>query len=173
MIYFIRHGETHANIDQIFSGPDEQLTNKGKLQAKLAGEKIQSDGIIFDRIISSTYERAVDTAKIIAQVIGFNESDIQYDHRLVEWNAGDLIGHKEAGVSFEQVMATDNIETPEALYRRVSTALREIELLPGNTLIVGHAGAGCMIQVIKKKLDINDFYSLEPYANCQLILLEQ
>jgi len=172
MIYFIRHGQSQANAANVFSGPDSLLTDLGRQQAKIAGKKIMSDGLILDRIISSTYGRAVDTAKIIAKEINFNVNLIQYDHRLVEYNAGELIGKTESGVTAQQVVDAKDAENLTVLYNRVFSALKDIKLLPGNSLIVSHAGIGRMIEIIKNQMDPDDFYTIPAYKNAEVIELD-
>lgn len=169
MIYFVRHGESQANVDKVFSGPNTKLTQKGRLQAKTIGKQIKTDGIIFDQIICSSYDRAVKTAKIISHEIDFNENNIQYDNRLIELGTGDLTNKLEASVTLEQILATKNIEPLENFHKRVMIALKTIKLMPGNTLIVSHTGVGCMLQVIIQNLDINNFHQIKTIQNCQLI----
>jgi broad specificity phosphatase PhoE len=43
MIYFVRHGESEANIRKVFAGRRDNslLTQKGKEEAKLTGQKIR------------------------------------------------------------------------------------------------------------------------------------
>jgi len=171
MIYFIRHGQSQANAVNVFSGPDSLLTDLGRQQAKLAGEKLVSDEVVLDRIICSTYERTIDTAKIIAETINFDIDQIQYDHRLVEYNAGELIGKSEAGVTAQQVIDAKGAEDLTVLYNRVFSALKDIKLLPGNTLIVSHAGVGRMIEIIKNQMDPDDFYTIPAYKNAEVIKL--
>jgi len=46
MIYFIRHGQSQANADNVFGSPETPLTEIGRQQAKAAGEKLKADGIV-------------------------------------------------------------------------------------------------------------------------------
>ena len=172
MIYFVRHGESQANVDKTFSGPNTKLTKNGRIQAKISGKKIVTEGIIFDQIICSTYERAVITAKIISKEICFDENNIQYDHRLVELGSGDLINKKENSVTLEQILATKNIEPLAEFYKRVLASINYIRLLHGNTLIVSHTCVGCMIKIIMQNMDIDMIHKIEPFENCQLVKLE-
>jgi broad specificity phosphatase PhoE len=72
MIYFIRHGESEANLRHVFAGQKDNsaLTDKGREQARLEGEKIKSLNLSISKIISSPLIRAHDTAKIVAGIIG-------------------------------------------------------------------------------------------------------
>lgn len=63
--YFVRHGETLLNAQHIRQGADGALSEKGREQAERVGEYLQRFPI--ERIISSTYPRAEETAHIIAK----------------------------------------------------------------------------------------------------------
>lgn len=172
MIYYVRHGQSEANVKNIFSDPYAQLTETGIKQAHDAGEKIKNDGIIIDNIISSTYDRTSDTAKIIANEIGFDENQIKYDPRLVEYNAGELIGKSEDGKTAQQVINAKGAENLDSMNQRIQSALAEIRLLTGNSLIIGHAGVGRVITAVKQGLDPRDFYNVPTFPNGQIIVLE-
>ena len=62
--YFVRHGETLLNAQHIRQGADGALSEKGREQAEKVGEYLQRFPI--ERIITSTYPRAQETAAIIA-----------------------------------------------------------------------------------------------------------
>lgn len=77
-IYLIRHGEAERSS----SGTgdfERKLTKEGKLQVRLSAEKWKSVIKSFDYIISSPLTRAVQTAKIIAEVFDYNEEIIKDD----------------------------------------------------------------------------------------------
>jgi len=59
MIYFVRHGESEANLKGVFAGQQENsiLSEKGKIQAKETANKIKLEGIKIDLIISSPLKR--------------------------------------------------------------------------------------------------------------------
>lgn len=62
--YYVRHGETIFNITNKSQGQcDSPLTLKGIEQAQQCAKKLES--IYFDKVFSSTSERAIDTANII------------------------------------------------------------------------------------------------------------
>lgn len=73
-IYFVRHGQTDANVRYISQGPDSKLTEHGKHQAQCLGERLRN--IPFDSIISSPYARAVHTAEILREY-SKHEADIE------------------------------------------------------------------------------------------------
>lgn len=62
--YIVRHGETQYNVEGLIQGwVDSPLTEKGVLRTKELAIELQTVG--FSRIVSSTLQRAVETAKII------------------------------------------------------------------------------------------------------------
>lgn len=62
-IYFVRHGESEANLNKCFSGQtDAKLTAAGRGQAEAICPILK--GISFDKVYSSDLSRAHDTQKI-------------------------------------------------------------------------------------------------------------
>lgn len=65
-IYFVRHGQTVANISGQIQGPDDPLNERGIMQAQILSERISDFN--FDKIITSDYIRARATAEVIQKV---------------------------------------------------------------------------------------------------------
>ena len=85
MIYFVRHGESEANVKAVFAGQKENspLTEKGREQALATAKEIKKEELKINRIISSPLKRSFETAKIIAEEIGFDSSKIVIDIRII------------------------------------------------------------------------------------------
>ncbi len=64
-IYFVRHGESEANVDGIRRGAETKLTNNGKEQARIVALRFKN--IPADIVLSSPYDRAYETGQIIAK----------------------------------------------------------------------------------------------------------
>lgn len=95
-IYFVRHGETLFNrLGRIQGFCDSPLTDKGKNQAKMLARGLKD--ISFNHVITSSSERAVDTAKIITN----NREDIIISKLFKEMNFGLLEGSDENISSIE------------------------------------------------------------------------
>lgn len=94
MIYFIRHGESEANVKKVFAGQKEDslLTDEGREQAKITAKEIIKEGLKIDKIYSSPLKRASETAKIIAEELGFDASEIIIEERVIEYDMGSLTG---------------------------------------------------------------------------------
>jgi 2,3-bisphosphoglycerate-dependent phosphoglycerate mutase len=88
-IYFIRHGESSANVQQIFSnsGNKHPLTQRGIEQAQRLASELVNCGIT--RIFSSPILRARQTAEILA---GSLQENVEITEALREWSVGILEG---------------------------------------------------------------------------------
>jgi 2,3-bisphosphoglycerate-dependent phosphoglycerate mutase len=67
-IYFVRHGETLANVAGTVQGLDDPLTEVGEQQARRVGERAK--GIDFDALIASDAVRTQQTAEAIREAKG-------------------------------------------------------------------------------------------------------
>src|SRR3954468_7113654 len=82
-LYVIRHGEARGNL------PDDPLTTKGEKQAeKLTDFLLQREEMNVERLISSPYLRARQTAKVLAERLNINCS---IDNKLRELDFGNAI----------------------------------------------------------------------------------
>lgn len=94
--YLMRHGETVFNVERRVQGwCDSPLTEAGIRQAKEAGRRLS--GVHFDRVYTSTSERARDTAALVTSRKAVN------DKRLREVFYGTLEGQKYEPI-FDQIM---------------------------------------------------------------------
>jgi broad specificity phosphatase PhoE len=86
--YFIRHGETLLNAEHVRQGEGGGLSEKGKQQAERVGKALTQFPV--ERIISSTYPRARETAMIINTYLHVS---IEYSPLLAERrNPTEIIG---------------------------------------------------------------------------------
>ena len=81
----MRHGESTANVERVFSnrGWKHPLTNKGKEQARQAAENIS--GFDINQIYTSPIQRAFETAEIVATLLGIS---LEIVPALREWDVG-------------------------------------------------------------------------------------
>ena len=95
LLVLIRHGESQWNLENRFTGwVDVPLTEKGRQEARRAGEKIRN--LHFDKAYTSVLERAIDTLDIVLQTIGQSGIPVSYDQALNERHYGDLQGLNKA-----------------------------------------------------------------------------
>lgn len=67
-LYLIRHAESEANIQKVFSGSfDVPLTELGRAQAKLLRKRLE--GIPFDKAFSSDLTRAQETLRLATDTV--------------------------------------------------------------------------------------------------------
>lgn len=88
-IYFARHGETILNAQGVNQPHDAQLSEEGIRQAKALGGKLADTPI--DLIISSPFERAKQTANIIAQI---REQNVRFSDHFTELKRPSIIENK-------------------------------------------------------------------------------
>src|SRR3989338_11434100 len=94
-LVMVRHGESQWNLENRFTGwIDIPLTDKGREEARQAGEKIK--GIKFDKAYTSVLIRAIETLEIILKVIRQEKLPTEKDQALNERHYGDLQGLNKA-----------------------------------------------------------------------------
>jgi broad specificity phosphatase PhoE len=69
-VYLIRHGQTEANTGGPYFGDRDKLTTEGRAQAGKVAERCTK--LPLEVILSSTMDRAVETAAIIANACGIS-----------------------------------------------------------------------------------------------------
>ena len=69
-LILVRHGQSLWNKQRRFTGwADIDLTEQGRLEAKVAGELIKKLNIDFDAYFSSKLKRSINSLKIILEVL--------------------------------------------------------------------------------------------------------
>lgn len=157
--YFMRHGETDANLEKRLSDglDDTPLNANGQAQALKSAETMKARGMKFDIIFVSPLARAQETAKIVADTTGFTGEMITVPD-LMERRSAKFTGRKYTEVIEEHNLATgescdmsdvhaicfadNSIESEEQFTARVQ-AWVETELpkhAEKNVLIVAHGG---------------------------------
>ncbi|PCI29753.1 hypothetical protein COB55_01610 [Candidatus Wolfebacteria bacterium] len=87
-VYFVRHGESEANASGVRQGSDGHLSDKGREQARMIGERFKKTPI--DIIISSTQNRAKETT---AELLTIIDKKVSYSDLFVERkNPTEMIG---------------------------------------------------------------------------------
>ena len=92
-LILLRHGESEWNLLNQFTGwTDVGLTETGIQEAQFSAKQILKENIVINTIYTSVLLRSTHTAEIIADNIGFDKKNIQYDWRLNERHYGALQG---------------------------------------------------------------------------------
>jgi probable phosphoglycerate mutase len=158
---FLRHGETENNRLALVAGAsDVPLNATGLAQAQAAAQRLTSSGI--DAIWASPLQRAHDTARCVASVLGL---EIVVVPELAERNWGELEGRpRELRV---RGMTPPGGESLEVFRARTLAGFARIapSRLP---LIVAHSGT---FRVLCEWLDIPQ--QAEPVANSQPLRLHR
>lgn len=145
VVYFVRHGQSKANREGLFSTPDTPLTETGREQAVKLGVDLRDKNI--SQIVVSPDLRTRQTAEIIAQQIGIKSEAIRALDELHERRFGALAGtprrpEKHYAYTFE---SNGDSETRQQLIKRMKKAIEklgDIRSREGNLLVVGHTVSG-------------------------------
>ncbi len=166
MIYFVRHGESEANVRGIFAGQrnDSILTEKGRKQAENTAEEIIKEGINIDQIISSPLKRSTETAQIIADRLGL---EVATDKRITEYDMGTLSGTSWQAISSKTLINAEGAEDIKLFAKRVFSCIKELSKQPENILVVSHGGVIRVLETARKDVDIEKdlFYDLPLASN--------
>lgn len=106
---------------------DRPLNDRGLRDAPVMGRRLAERGVAPDVILSSTAVRALTTAELIAEALGFDAARIVTDERLYAASAEDVlrvIGELDDEVSSAMVVG-HNPETA-SLARRLSDEIHEM-----------------------------------------------
>lgn len=91
----VRHGESEANVQQVFAGQtDSPLTPTGRRQADAVAAALAKEPIA--RVFSSDLSRARETAAAIARP---HRLRVEETPALREWDVGDLVGLSREGTT--------------------------------------------------------------------------
>ncbi|MDO5053377.1 MAG: phosphoglyceromutase [Pseudoclavibacter sp.] len=101
-LILVRHGQSEWNEKNLFTGwVDVELTEKGRGEARRAGELLREAGIAPDLLYTSRLTRAIDTANIALKEAGLGWIDVKRHWRLNERHYGALQGKDKAQVRDE------------------------------------------------------------------------
>lgn len=140
-VYIVRHGETLHNALKIYSNENEELTDKGIIQALELRDKIKD--IKFDIVISSPLLRTIHTENILTHY----DDSIIVDDRLKERDCGSLSGqplgvtNREEYWNYYSDIQYGTSENIQEFFKRVYDFLNELKTKDyKKVLIVAHSG---------------------------------
>ncbi|ACS39082.1 2,3-bisphosphoglycerate-dependent phosphoglycerate mutase [Methylorubrum extorquens] len=156
-LVLIRHGQSRANADGLFTGLlDSPLTDLGRHEATAAGLRLREEGLRFDAAFTSTLVRAIDTSRLALDALGQADLVPRRDIALDERDYGVLSGlDKETAYrrfGAERVeewrrsyagLPPDGESLKDTVARMVPFYLSHIEsaAMRGEILVVGHGNA--------------------------------
>lgn len=138
-VYFIRHGESEANLGPYW-GTDLPLTRKGVLQASRLQRELE--GIPFSLVVSSDLKRAVAT-----MLYAFpKKNSMMVDRRFREIYFGTLEGRLATDERIREIQKDISLNRTKYggsdMFLRAREAIRAlrdyINLCDGNIAVVGH-----------------------------------
>jgi len=174
-IYFIRHGETHANEQNYLAGGiDVPLSDLGKRQAKEAGRIILKKGLKFDEVHTSDLSRTKITAFIALKEAGQENIPFIESPEVRERNFGifakknkNLLKKSFGYGAYEKKLHSplefpDSGETFRDMYKRVYKYYYNV-LLPRlksgkSILVVCHKYIIEMFALIFAELKVEDYF---------------
>jgi broad specificity phosphatase PhoE len=167
-VYFVRHGESEANVLRVFSnrGWQHGLTETGIAQVEALSDRLVEAGI--GRVYASPLKRAVQTAGILSQRLGVDcevtDALREYDCGVIEGRGDEeaarvysevlddwMLRHQfdsriEEGESFDEMRARF-VPFVERLVKASSDEARDLAL-------VGHGGIfRCMLPLVLENVD--------------------
>lgn len=144
MLYFIRHGETDDNRNNLWMGrKDLPLNQMGIKQVKAAAEQLAR--LPIELILTSPLLRARQTAELIAQQHP-GAPGVSIADWLTERDFGPYEGVKKTRANRIAMNASANVESMESLTKRLS-ALNNVLECHEHLLIVSHSGVyRCLIE---------------------------
>lgn len=96
-IVLLRHGESQWNMDNRFTGwADVDLTEKGRKEAKVAGELLKNEGFTFDKAFTSLQKRAIRTLWMTMDEMDLMWIPVERTWKLNERFYGGLTGMNKA-----------------------------------------------------------------------------
>jgi 2,3-bisphosphoglycerate-dependent phosphoglycerate mutase len=96
-LVLLRHGESVWNKENRFTGwTDVDLSDKGRNEAKTAGQKLHTEGYVFDLAFTSVLKRAVRTLWMVLDEMDLMWITVHNSWRLNERHYGGLQGLNKA-----------------------------------------------------------------------------
>ena len=151
-LVLVRHGQSQWNLENRFTGNvDVDLTEHGRAEAKLTGDKLKKKNIPFDAAFTSVLKRAEETLQIILQEIIQPDIKIYRDAALNERSYGQLQGLNKAELA--EKYGADQIHTwrrsfdvrPPGGESLKDTQNRVLPYYSDHVLPLLKAGNNCMI----------------------------
>jgi len=105
-LYFMRHGIAAERADSGAGSGDRErpLTTKGIKRMNKAAEGLVALSLTFDRILTSPFERARQTAKIVAQALQLEDRVEEVEQLSPEQSAQDLLSGLVAYLGKKEIL---------------------------------------------------------------------
>lgn len=180
MIYFVRHGQTDANMNKIIAGQqDVPLNQHGIEQAEQTAEVLRT--IKFDACYCSPLKRAKQTC---AAILKFHpELTPIYDDRLKARYYGKLENQLDSSINFNRWKVSDDDAQTEALeiesimnlYQRVADCFDEIQdqYVGKNVLVIAHSCIGRVAAAYFNGMPTDYDFSTLKIPNAKVVMFDK
>jgi broad specificity phosphatase PhoE len=182
-LYFIRHGESEANVQHVISnyGSHYGLTERGKQQVQVLANRLKDPP--FTTMYSSPVLRAMDTADILYEALGL---PYRVTEALREYNCGVLEGKSDEEswrlhrqYSEDWTLRHDYLSKPEGGENFIDIQNRFVPFIESlkrnddeDILLVGHGGLfHLMLPLVLTNID-NDFVNVHGIGHTEYIVAE-
>jgi broad specificity phosphatase PhoE len=186
-LYFVRHGESEANLLRVFSNrrSTHRLTDKGRQQALTLARYLQ--GASVTKLFCSPLPRAVETAEILASelILPYEIADPlrEYDCGVLEGKSDgpswelyyaildDWIQHGRWERRFEQ--GESFLDVRDRFVPFIDQLISTFEDASDTIVLVGHNGIyRCMLPLVLKGIDF-DFVMAHSLSSMGYVLAEK
>lgn len=146
-IYFVRHGEGEHNVKKLYSSSEFSLTEKGRKQAEVIGNRVSNLSI--EIIVSSSYTRTVQTSEIINKYL--NKEVVLSDLAIEIIRPKEIAGKPQDDLEVAEIkkLMNDNFDNPNWHYsdeenfydlqKRVKEFIKYLEgLKQSHILVISH-----------------------------------
>jgi broad specificity phosphatase PhoE len=158
--YFVRHGQTDANVQGIMCGGvwDLELNSTGREQAREAAFRFKEQVKEIKSICVSPMVRAQQTAGYFAEHFSVPITNVE---ELREWNFGSWEKVRFESIKEEFFGDVDPVggESRKVFHDRIKKAVEKCHTYDSPTLLVAHGGVGLALM---KHLEID----MTHIANC-------
>ncbi len=142
MLYFIRHGQTDANLNRINAGGESDIPLNATGMAQARAFSVANQALIegIDAVFVSPMIRARQTAELI---LGKHDKPMTIIENLREWLLGEWssLPYEETQDLFTGNRQPPGGETREQFHARSICALQDASgRHPGRVLVVAHGG---------------------------------
>lgn len=137
-LYFVRHGLSVMNVQGLRSSvTDTPLTPEGEEQAREAGRQLKDAGI--DCIVASPLKRTFDTARLIAEQIGYPTDKIITHELFLERDFGPLENTMyDPNTPLDD---TEGVEHSDDVVARAAEGMEFLRSLDAESIVVVSHGA--------------------------------
>lgn len=164
-LILVRHGDAYAGFDDVVSGPKgcKGLTDLGRRQAEqLRAHLAATERVQADVLLSSILPRAVETARIIAPALGFDDVAQRCDLCEIHTGEADGLAWDEYATRYGSFNMEAEPERPFAPYgeswvsfhKRVCTLLNDLAAEFAGKTVVAVCHAGVIVASIRELLDV-------------------